>query len=78
MKEVGTIWQENLVNMKVGDMVRNKVPGTTITHNIGMILEIFQKGDYPSMFVRLLWNQGHQTVEFMEDIVFHYDVINAK
>ena len=63
--------------VKTGDMVRNKQPGTT--HITGLILEIFPNGTVRNKaqqtLTKMLWSDGHQTVEFMEDLKEYYEVI---
>lgn len=64
--------------VKTGDMVRNKQPGTTIIYITGLILDIFPNGTmmYPEMLAKLLWSNGHQTVEFLEDLKVYFEVIS--
>lgn len=65
--------------MKPGDLVRNKHPGITVTYITGMILEVFPNGTvmYPEMLAKILWcGDGHQTLEFLEDLKVHFEVIN--
>ena len=64
-------------SMKTGDLLRNKQPGTT--HITGLILEIFPNGTVRNKaqqtLTKMLWSDGHQTVEFMEDLKEYYEVI---
>ena len=48
--------------MKVGDLIRNKKPGTTPAYITGMIVEIFPNGStlYPGMLAKLLWFGGNR------------------
>ena len=69
--------------MKVGDLIRNKQPGTTLTYITGMIVEIFPNGRdgitlYPGMLAKLLWFGGKQTVEFLGDLESHFEVISCE
>lgn len=63
--------------MKPGDFVRNKQIGTTTLYNLGLILEIYPNGNVknPETLARVLWNQGHQTSEFLKDFEIYYEVL---
>ena len=63
--------------MKPGDLVRNKQIGTTTLYNLGLILEIYPNGKVknPETLARVLWNQGHQTSEFLKDFEIYYEVL---
>lgn len=64
--------------MKPGDLIRNKRPGSTITHVTGMIVEIYPNEStlYPGMLAKLLWFGGNQSVEFLGDLESHFEVIS--
>lgn len=66
--------------MKVGDLIRNKKPGTTPAYITGMIVEIYPNGStlYPGMLAKLLWFGGKQTVEFLGDLESHFEVISCE
>jgi hypothetical protein len=66
--------------MKVGDLIRNKQPGTTPAYITGMIVEIYPNGStlYPGMLAKLLWFGGKQTVEFLGDLECHFEVISCE
>lgn len=66
--------------MNVGDLIRNKKPGTTPAYITGMIVEIYPNGStlYPGMLAKLLWFGGKQTVEFLGDLESHFEVISCE
>ena len=65
--------------MKIGDLVRINPKIKTHHSPIGLILEIFPNGivrnQAQQTLTKILWNDGDQTVEFLEDLKVHYEVI---
>ena len=66
--------------MKVGDLIRDNLPGTTPTPVAGIIVEIYPNEStlYPGMLARLLLFGGKQTIEFLGDLESHFEVISCE